>query len=211
MKTISIILIICIGLVLATKIYATLTKKKIVTNTITTQNETKTITQLHDLSYTTLLGDTIPLSTYKGTVLLIVNTASRCGFTSQYKDLQKLYEMFQDKNFEIIGFPCNQFGNQEPGTNKEIKQFCDIRYKTTFPMSEKIDVAGEKQNPIYKFLTSPKTNPNFGGPINWNFNKFLIDQQGNVIARFSSLEKPNSRKIKKLINKTLSKTPNESE
>ncbi|MBH38100.1 glutathione peroxidase [bacterium] len=211
MKTISIILIICIGLVLATKIYATLTKKKIVTNTITTQNETKTITQLHDLSYTTLLGDTIPLSTYKGTVLLIVNTASRCGFTSQYKDLQKLYEMFQDKNFEIIGFPCNQFGNQEPGTNKEIKQFCDIRYKTTFPMSEKIDVAGEKQNPIYKFLTSPKTNPNFGGPINWNFNKFLIDQQGNVIARFSSLEKPNSRKIKKLINKTLSKTPNETE
>ena len=203
MKTITIILITCLALVAATKLYANLTKKKVVTNTTTTQNETETITQFHDLSYTTLLGDIIPLSTYKGKVLLIVNTASHCGFTYQYTHLQKLYETFQDKDFEIIGFPCNQFGNQEPGSNEDIKQFCDLRYKTTFPMSEKIDVAGKNQNPIYTFLTSPKTNPNFSGPINWNFNKFLIDQNGNVIARFSSMEKPNSKKIKNLINKSL--------
>tara|TARA_B100000427_G_scaffold243363_1_gene206324 strand:- start:16724 stop:17344 length:621 start_codon:yes stop_codon:yes gene_type:complete len=203
MKIITVILITCLALIAATKLYANLTKKKVATNTTTTQNKTETITQLHDLSYTTLLGDTIPLSTYKGKVLLIVNTASHCGFTYQYKHLQELYETFQDENFEIIGFPCNQFGNQEPGSNKDIKQFCDVRYKTTFAMSEKIDVAGENQNPIYTFLTSPKTNPNFSGPINWNFNKFLINQKGDVIARFSSMEKPNSRKIKKLIKNSL--------
>ncbi len=203
MKITTTLILICLTLITLTKLYASITKKNVTTTTITTKNETETLKKLYDLSYTTLLGDTIPLSTYKGKVLLIVNTASHCGFTYQYKHLQELYETFQDENFEIIGFPCNQFGNQEPGSNKDIKQFCDVRYKTTFAMSEKIDVAGENQNPIYTFLTSPKTNPNFSGPINWNFNKFLINQKGDVIARFSSMEKPNSRKIKKLIKNSL--------
>ena len=155
MKIITVILITCLALIAATKLYANLTKKKVATNTTTTQNKTETITQLHDLSYTTLLGDTIPLSTYKGKVLLIVNTASHCGFTYQYKHLQELYETFQDENFEIIGFPCNQFGNQEPGTNAEIKEFAiskGVKFEKGFDFFSKIDVNGRNVHPLWDYL-----------------------------------------------------------
>ena len=202
--TLSIILILA-TIFAVTKVFATNQN----TNVLSTSN-VKTNHQapksIHDLEFTTLLGETIPLSTYKGSVVLIVNTASHCGFTYQYKHLQELYELFKEEPFEVIGFPCNQFGNQEPGSNEDIKEFCDIRYRTTFPMSEKINVSGNDQSPIYKFLTAPETNPNFSGPINWNFNKFLINQEGHVIARFGSLEKPTSRKIKKLIKTTLAQS-----
>tara|TARA_B100000427_G_scaffold207538_1_gene172783 strand:+ start:2053 stop:2682 length:630 start_codon:yes stop_codon:yes gene_type:complete len=202
--TVSIILIL-ITIFAVTKALATTQKANVLTaSNIKSSNQT--IKSIHDLEFTTLLGETIPLSTYKGSVVLIVNTASHCGFTYQYKHLQELYELFKEEPFEVIGFPCNQFGNQEPGSNEDIKEFCDIRYRTTFPMSEKVNVSGNEQSPIYKFLTSPETNPNFSGPINWNFNKFLINQEGHVIARFSSLEKPTSRKIKKLIKTTLAES-----
>ena len=188
-----------------TKALATTQKANVLTAS-NIKSSKQTIKSIHDLEFTTLLGETIPLSKYKGSVVLIVNTASHCGFTYQYKHLQELYELFKEEPFEVIGFPCNQFGNQEPGSNEDIKEFCDIRYRTTFPMSEKINVSGNDQSPIYKFLTAPETNPNFSGPINWNFNKFLINQEGHVIARFGSLEKPTSRKIKKLIKTTLAES-----
>lgn len=145
----------------------------------------------------------VKLSDYNGKVLLIVNVASKCGFTSQYEGLQKIYELYKDRGFEILGFPCNDFGGQEPGTNEEIKSFCSLNYGVTFQMFDKVHVKGDEKAPLFDLLTN---NPATGrSPIKWNFEKFIIDKEGNIIKRFRSITKPDSKKITSLIEQELSK------
>lgn len=139
-------------------------------------------------------GQEVSLSNYEGKVLLIVNTASECGYTPQYEGLQAIYQKYKDEGFAVLGFPANNFGGQEPGTNEEIKQFCKVNYQVTFPMFSKISVLGEDIHPLFDFLTS-HDNPDFTGDIKWNFEKFLIDKNGNLIRRFRSPVKPESEEI----------------
>lgn len=134
-------------------------------------------------------GNDVKLSDYKGKVLLIVNTATGCGFTPQYEGLENLYKKYKSKGFEILDFPCNQFGNQAPGSNDEINEFCTLKYHTTFPRFAKIDVNGKNEDPLYTYLKSQKKgllNKN----IKWNFTKFLVDKEGNVVDRFDSMTTP---------------------
>ncbi len=148
-------------------------------------------------------GKDVKLKKYKGNVLLVVNTASKCGYTPQYEGLQATYEKYKDQGFYVLGFPANNFGSQEPGTEAEIKEFCTSKYKVTFPMFAKISVKGADQDPLYAFLTSKETKPEPAGDITWNFNKFLIDRKGEVVARFSSKEKPESEAVRAAIEKYL--------
>ncbi len=148
-------------------------------------------------------GKEVKLKKYKGDVLLLVNTASKCGYTPQYESLQATYEKYKDKGFYVLGFPANNFGEQEPGTEKEIKEFCESKYKVTFPMFAKISVKGADQDPLYSYLTSLEINPEFGGDITWNFNKFLIDRKGKIVARFLSKDKPDSQAVTEAIEKYL--------
>ncbi|MEO8574353.1 MAG: glutathione peroxidase [Pyrinomonadaceae bacterium] len=148
-------------------------------------------------------GKDVKLKKYKGNVLLVVNTASKCGYTPQYEGLEATYEKYNEKGFYVLGFPANNFGAQEPGTEKEIKEFCTSKYKVTFPMFAKISVKGDDQDPLYSFLTGKETNPEFAGEITWNFNKFLIDRKGKVVARFSSKDKPESEVVTQAIEKYL--------
>jgi len=134
------------------------------------------------------------LADYKGKVLLIVNTASECGFTPQYKGLEELYKKYKDKGFAILAFPANNFGAQEPGTDAQIKEFCTLKYKVTFPLFAKTSVKGADINPLYKFLT---TQAGFDGDISWNFNKFLVDRSGKVVARYDSKVTPESETLVK--------------
>ena len=131
----------------------------------------------------------VTMVTYKGKVLLIVNTATGCGFTPQYEGLQKLYDKYRDKGLEILDFPCNQFGNQAPGTEEEIHEFCTLNYGTTFPMFRKIDVNGKNADPLYKFLKKEKGGF-LGDEIKWNFTKFLISRDGKVVERYAPVTKP---------------------
>lgn len=147
-------------------------------------------TSLYDFTLKDIDGNDVNLGRYKGNVILIVNTASRCGYTPQYEALQAIYERFKDRGFVVLGFPANNFMGQEPGTEKEIKEFCTLKYNVTFPMFSKISVTGSDQHPLYRFLTNKKTNPEFGGDITWNFNKFLISRDGKVIGRFGPKDKP---------------------
>ncbi|RXJ66511.1 glutathione peroxidase [Halarcobacter ebronensis] len=135
-------------------------------------------------------GEEISLSKYKGKVLLIVNVASKCGFTGQYEGLENLYEKYKNRDFMILGFPSNQFANQEPGTNKEIKEFCQLTYGVNFDMFEKSDVNGEKAAPLYKYLKKAALGVLGTEAIKWNFTKFLIDKKGKVIDRYASTTKP---------------------
>jgi glutathione peroxidase len=148
-------------------------------------------------------GNDIKLKKYKGNVLLVVNTASKCGYTPQYEGLQATYTKYKEQGFYVLGFPANNFGGQEPGTDPEIKEFCSLKYKVTFPMFSKISVKGDDQHPLYSFLTSKETDPNFAGDITWNFNKFLIDRKGNIVARFSSKDKPEGEAVTAAIEKYL--------
>ncbi|MFC1743521.1 glutathione peroxidase [Candidatus Riflebacteria bacterium] len=145
---------------------------------------------LYSFKVKTINGDIESLEKYKGRVILIVNTASHCGFTPQFAGLEKLYKENKDKGFVILGFPCNQFGNQDPGTDKEIQQFCQLNYGVSFPMFSKIEVNGDNAEPLFKYLKDSL--PGFLGfnSIKWNFTKFLIDREGKPINRFSSLSKP---------------------
>ena len=136
-------------------------------------------------------GEDVSLADYKGKVLLVVNTATGCGFTPQYEGLQKLYDSHQDKGFEILDFPCNQFANQAPGTNDEIQSFCTLNYGTTFPRFAKIDVNGKNASDLFKFLKKEKGSV-LGSSIKWNFTKFLIDREGNVVKRFAPTDTPES-------------------
>ncbi len=162
------------------------------------------MTEFYEIEAQTISGETIKLENYQGKTLLIVNTASRCGFTGQYDGLQKLYELYKDKGFVVLGFPSNDFMNQEPAGNEEIASFCKLNYGVTFPMFEKISVKGDDQHPLYAFLTSKQTNPDFSGKISWNFNKFLISADGRVINRFGSRTKPGDQKLIEAIESALS-------
>ena len=148
-------------------------------------------------------GKDVKLKKYKGNVLLVVNTASKCGYTPQYEGLQAIYSKYHEKGFEILGFPANNFGGQEPGSEAEIKEFCTLKYKVTFPMFAKISVKGDDQHPLYTYLTSKETDPEFAGDITWNFNKFLIDRNGKILARFSSKDTPESETVTSAIEAAL--------
>ena len=144
---------------------------------------------LYDFSATLNNGKEKKLSAYKGKVLLIVNTASKCGFTPQYKGLQELYAKYKDRGFELLAFPCDQFGHQEPGDDGEIKEFCELNYGVEFPLFSKIDVNGDSAHPLYNFLKGEKTGL-LGDSIKWNFTKFLVDKQGKVIERYAPTTPP---------------------
>jgi glutathione peroxidase len=149
-------------------------------------------------------GKTVDLAkTYEGKVLLVVNTASKCGATPQYAGLETLYGKYKSKGFEVLAFPANEFLKQEPGSNAEIKSFCETKYNVTFPLFSKIVVKGEGIDPFYEYLTSSKTDPKFAGEITWNFNKFLINRKGEVIARFKTGDEPESAKVLKEIEAAL--------
>ncbi|MEX2286764.1 MAG: glutathione peroxidase [Planctomycetaceae bacterium] len=159
-----------------------------------------------------LSGKTVDLSKYSGKVVLIVNTASQCGLTPQYEGLQKLHEKYNDKGLAVLGFPCNQFGGQEPGTEEEISEFCTQNYGVKFDMFAKIEVKGEKRDPLYKYLTEQQTEPKSSGDITWNFEKFLIGRDGKVAARFIPKTKPESEQLVASIEKELAKgKPSKSE
>jgi glutathione peroxidase len=149
------------------------------------------------------------LADYKGKVVMIVNVASKCGFTPQYKQLEEVYKKYADRGLVIIGFPANNFGGQEPGTNEQIKQFCSNKYDVTFPMMAKVSVVGEDKAPLYKFLTEKESAGDFAGEIGWNFNKFLVDRNGNLIARFNSKAKPDDAAVTEEIEKALDAKPAE--
>ncbi|MBD1849189.1 glutathione peroxidase [Leptolyngbya sp. FACHB-711] len=161
----------------------------------------QTSPSIYDFSATSIEGNPIALETFKGKVLLIVNTASQCGFTPQYQGLQTLQSKFADREFSVLGFPCNQFGAQEPGSANEIQSFCETRYGVSFPLFEKIDVNGSNAHPLYQYLT--KAAPGILGTegIKWNFTKFLIDRNGNVVKRYPPTAKPED--IEKDIQKLL--------
>jgi glutathione peroxidase-family protein len=148
-------------------------------------------------------GKPVSLEQYRGQVMMIVNVASKCGFTPQYQGLQKLYETYHDRGLVILGFPANNFLRQEPGNDAEIKSFCTINYGVTFPMFSKLSVKGRDQHPLYRFLTDKKSDPEFSGGITWNFNKFLINREGKIIARFGSRTKPEDAELIAAIEKAL--------
>ncbi len=144
------------------------------------------------------------LSEFAGNVLLIVNVASKCGFTPQYKGLETLYTRYRDRGFKVLGFPANNFLHQEPGTDAEIMSFCSLTYGVSFPMFSKISVKGRDIHPLYAFLTSKETNPDFPGGITWNFNKFLLDRKGKIIRRFDSKTAPLDDQVLRAVEGALS-------
>lgn len=156
-----------------------------------------------DFEVNTLEGESVRLDKYHGDVVLIVNVASRCGLTPQYEQLQQLHEEHAEAGLSILGFPANNFGKQEPGSNENIARFCKKNYGVEFDMFAKISVAGDDQAPLYAFLTSEETNPDFAGKIRWNFDKFLVNREGQVIARFAPRTKPNAKEVLKAIEAAL--------
>jgi glutathione peroxidase len=147
-------------------------------------------------------GEPAPLAEYQGKVVLLVNVASQCGYTPQYSALEAIYEKYKEQGFVILGFPANNFGAQEPGTNEEIKTFCTRKYSVTFPMYGKISVKGADQAPLYKYLTT-ETAPGIAGDIKWNFTKFLVDRDGKVVQRFEPAVTPDSKQVTSAIEKQL--------
>lgn len=160
-----------------------------------------------DFAVKTIDGKEQNLAEYKGKVVMIVNVASKCGFTPQYEALEKLYKTYADRGFVILGFPANNFRAQEPGSDEQIKTFCTSKYGVTFPMMSKVSVAGDDQAPIYKFLTEKETAGDFAGPIGWNFNKFVVDRNGNLIARYNSKTAPDDSQVTDEIEKALEAKP----
>jgi glutathione peroxidase len=148
-------------------------------------------------------GKPVNLARYQGKVVLMVNVASQCGLTPQYAKLQALHEKYADKGLVILGFPCNDFGKQEPGSEAEIKEFCNVRYKVSFPMFSKIAVKGPEAAPLYKYLTDKQANPAFGGDIEWNFAKFLVSRKGTVAARIPARTDPSAPDVVAMIEKEL--------
>ncbi|AJQ14782.1 CLL_collapsed_G0004300.mRNA.1.CDS.1 [Saccharomyces cerevisiae] len=160
-------------------------------------------TSFYDLECKDKKGESFKFDQLKGKVVLIVNVASKCGFTPQYKELEELYKKYQDKGFVILGFPCNQFGKQEPGSDEQITEFCQLNYGVTFPIMKKIDVNGSNADSVYNYLKSQKAGLLGFKGIKWNFEKFLVDSNGKVVQRFSSLTKPSSldQEIQSLLSK----------
>lgn len=156
---------------------------------------------IHNFQINTIKGESKTLKDYKGKVLLIVNTASKCGFTPQFEGLEALYEKYKDQGLEVLGFPCNQFAQQDPGENDEIQEFCQLNYGVTFPMHAKIDVNGDSTHPLYQHLKSEAPGVMGSEKIKWNFTKFLVGKNGEVLERFAPATKP--AKLKKAIEKAL--------
>jgi glutathione peroxidase len=152
-----------------------------------------------------LLGKEVDLADYKGKVVLITNVASKCGLTPQYENLESLYEKYKDKGLVVLGFPCNQFGQQEPGSDAQIAEFCSETYKVKFPMFSKVDVNGSNAAPLYKYLTSLDTKPKGRGDITWNFEKFIVGKNGQVVARFAPRTEPDSKEVIAIIEAELAK------
>ena len=158
---------------------------------------------IYDFEMVDIDGNKVSLEKFKGKVVLIVNVASKCGLTPQYKGLQEIYGKYQEKGFVILGFPANNFRQQEPGSNAEIKEFCTVNFGVQFPMFSKISVLGEDIHPLYKFLTAKETNPEFAGDIRWNFDKFLFDKNGAIINRYHPKTKPQDPELIKAIETAL--------
>jgi glutathione peroxidase len=159
-------------------------------------------TSVYSFTLPSIDGEPMPLANFKGKVVLLVNVASRCGFTPQYTGLEAVYNKYKDQGFVILGFPANNFGGQEPGTNQEIKTFCSTKYSVTFPIYGKVSVKGDDQTPLYQYLTK-EADPTHSGDIKWNFTKFLVDRNGNVVERFESKVTPDSPEVTSAIEKLL--------
>ena len=159
------------------------------------------MTTFYDFEATNIKGETISMKAYQGKTIVVVNTASKCGFTPQYKGLETIYQKYKNQGLVILGFPCNQFGKQESGSSDEIEEFCQINYGVTFPLFEKIDVNGKDAHPIFKFLKSKQSGGIFGSRIKWNFTKFVINNNGVPVKRFSPTTKP--EKMEKTIKNLL--------
>jgi glutathione peroxidase len=160
---------------------------------------------VYDFTLKSIDGQPTALKSYHGKVMLLVNVASKCGYTPQYTALEALYEKYKDKGLVIVGIPANNFMGQEPGTNEEIKTFCSKKYNVTFPMMSKVSVKGDDQTPLYQFLTSKQADPKLGGDIQWNFTKFLFDRSGNPVARFEPAVKPDAPEVTAAIEAALAK------
>jgi glutathione peroxidase len=160
---------------------------------------------IYDFTLKSIDGQPVTLSTYSGKVVLLVNVASKCGFTPQYTALEALYEKYKDRGLVIVGVPANNFLSQEPGTDEEIKKFCSNKYNVTFPLLSKVSVKGDGITPLYVFLTGTDTNPKFGGEIKWNFTKFLFDRTGAPVARFEPATKPDDPEVTAAIESALTK------
>ena len=162
-------------------------------------------TSIYNFNMDSIDGKPVNLGSFSGKVVLIVNVASKCGFTPQYAALEALYEKYKDKGFVIVGVPANNFMSQEPGTNEEIKTFCTNKYNVTFPMMAKVSVKGDGKDPLYTFLTDKTSDSQFGGDIKWNFTKFLFDRTGKPVARFEPATTPDSPEVTSAIQAALSK------
>jgi len=158
---------------------------------------------VYDFTLNSIDGQATPLSSFKGKIVLLVNVASRCGYTPQYTALEAIYEKYKGRGFVIVGIPANNFGGQEPGSNEEIKTFCTAKYHVTFPMMAKVSVKGSDITPLYQFLTDKTAHPDTGGEIGWNFTKFLVGPDGKVLARFDSKVEPDSPQVTSAIEKAL--------
>jgi glutathione peroxidase len=158
---------------------------------------------IYDFTLNSIDGQPAPLSAYKGKVVMLVNVASRCGFTPQYTALESIYEKYKDRGFVIVGIPANNFGAQEPGTNEEIKTFCSTKYNVKFPMMSKVSVKGDDKTPLYQYLTDKSANPKTGGDIQWNFTKFLVGPDGQIVARFEPKVTPDSPEVTSAIENAL--------
>ena len=164
------------------------------------------MTSLYEIPLKTLTGEETSLAEHQGKAVLVVNVASKCGLTPQYEGLEKLHEQYADRGFAVVGFPCNQFGGQEPGSSEEIKEFCSTTYGVTFPLYEKVDVNGENRHPVYDVLTKVKDDEGADGDVRWNFEKFLLSPDGDVVARFSPVVKPEDEKLVQAIESQLPAT-----
>ena len=166
---------------------------------------------VYDFSCTTPAGEERPLADFRGKVLLVVNTASKCGFTPQFKGLEDMYSEYRDRGLEILGFPCNQFGKQEPGTPEEIQEFCELNYGVEFDLFAKIEVNGDDACPLYQLLTSIESEPLETGDVGWNFEKFILDRNGFLVARFGSRVKPDEDDVLAVLERELAVEVEESE
>jgi glutathione peroxidase len=160
---------------------------------------------IYDFTMRSIDGQQVSLGSYSGKVVLLVNVASKCGFTPQYTGLEALYEKYKDRGLVIVGVPANNFMQQEPGTNEEIKKYCSNKYNVTFPMMAKVSVLGDDETPLYQFLTDKSANPQIGGDIKWNFTKFLFDRKGNPVARFEPAVTPDSPQVIAAVESALGK------
>ena len=158
---------------------------------------------IYNFTMRSIDGQQVSLKHFKGKVVMVVNVASRCGYTPQYAGLEALYEKYKDKGFVIVGVPANNFAQQEPGTNEEIKKFCSSKYNVTFPMMSKVSVKGDDKTPLYQYLTSTDEDPQFGGDIKWNFTKFLVGRNGQLVARFEPAVTPDSPQVKAAVESAL--------